>query len=287
MRQLILVFPLVFAACSPSAPVSVGARSSDTVLHPSCAGYPANNGSSVTVCDARHYGALAASGKASVRSSSGDVLVLGSQRSDVDLDAFVYASAPTQQAAEDLASKITIHTDNNDYYASAPGTGCTVEAGGACVSTGSPSGGNTLSYSVSFVVQLPRPTDVTASNSSGPVEVDSVTGSGNLSSSSGDLYLSDLAGSVSADTSSGNIQMNLSGSSWSGSGVTLGSSSGDVAFFAPGSYSAQFKFSTTSGTIHSDFSGADTGGDYSETLGKGGATLSADTTSGNISLLKK
>ena len=281
------------AGCgSSAAPDSQARAASGSAVQPSCDGYPQTDSSSgdVTVCDERSYDNLAATGSASVKTSLGDVLAQGSSRSTLALTAYVYATGATEQDAQSLASQVVIHTGNNDFYATGPAAssgGCTVSVAGSCVSGSS---GGSGSWHVSFGVQMPSATDLSANASTGNIEADAVTGTASVTISTGNAFLGGLAGDVTATVSTGNVDADLGGATWQGNGLSIQLNSGNATLHAPGNYSAAFHFQTNSGSIHSDFSGYDQSGTNlqdDETTGHGGATISAGTNTGNLSLIRK
>lgn len=281
---------MVVGGCEQSSSVNVVAAQAIPLPAPSCDGYPRTSANAVTICEERSYGPLPATGNAGIRSDGGVVQARGGFRTDLMLDAFVYATAPTEEAAREVAAQVVVHTENNDFHATGPAntgsvsTGCAFEVGGSCVADGSSAG---TTWTVSFVALLPFRTDLTASTISGLVEITSIDGTSSFSSTSGALVLTGLAGEVMIDSTSGAVDVDLTGSSWRGAGMTVDTNSGAVVFHAPADYSARFEFSSDSGSIHSDFSGTTTSGSYSETLGNGGATLGAESNSGSIHLRRK
>jgi hypothetical protein len=253
---------------------------------PSCDGYPQDEGTSVTICEQRSYYGLGATGAARIHAVSGAVYAVGTRQDDVDVDAYVYAQGATEYEARNLAAQIVIHTDDNDFYAEGPspsiGPTCVAEVTGTCVAAA-----GTGSWRVSFAAFMPRATDLSADSTSGGVQVDDVIGEGVFHTTSRPMTLRGVGGNVRAESTSGDIDIDLDGATWSGAGLAVDNSSGTITLRASSRYSAQFEASSTSGRIHSDFADRDAEGEYSETLGHGGPTLTVHTSSGDISLLQK
>jgi len=130
---------------------------------------------------------------------------------------------------------------------------------------------------------------IAADVNAGLLQAEGLDGDISFDSSSADVKLGGISGFLSGQTSSGNIELDLAGTSWAGDGAELSSSSGNITLLAPTDYSAVFEFTTTSGNIRSDFSGNSFGGQahYTEITGQGGASLTAETSSGDITLVKK
>ena len=293
-RLSVLAVLLALTGCAggDSTPVEM-AQSGN--LAPSCSGYPQTNSNGVTICELRQFDNLPATGLASISAQNGDILAQGSGRNTLKLDAYVYATAATEQSAKDIASQVTIHTDNNDFYATGPSTSgstCNVNVNSVCVNTDGSSGSSASDgdWRVSFAAGLPVQTSLNATSANGVVAVDGLSGSHDISASNGSLYLSGLAGSLTASTSNGSIDLDLDAPTWRGQGVDASSSNGSIAFHAPAGYSAQFDLHSTNGSVHSDFSGqtkSTPDAQLNETTGSGGPTLKASSTNGDVDLLKK
>lgn len=290
MRIVLALAGLAFglAGCTSSTTPAPAAAARAV---PGCEGYPRSGTSSVTVCEARHFGPLASTGAASFETGAGDIVVEGSGRTTLDVDAFVYATAPTEETARELAAQVVVHSEDNDFYATgpaAPSTGCNVTLADNCLGSGSTEQGSSGTWYVRFAAQIPGATNLWASAGSGEVEVRNVDGVGYVHSGSGAVFLSNLGGELTADSGSEPIVLDLGGKAWRGAGATVTSGSGSVIFLVPGDYSAKFDLQSGSGMIRSEFSGHESqGGHHVESVGSGGATLAADTGSGDISLLRK
>lgn len=264
------------------------------MVSPSCDGYPRTGVNGVTVCQQRAFDDLAATGSASIKTDNGEILAQGASRSTLALVAYVYATALTEAAANNVASQVVIHTANNDFFATGPsssgGSDCNVNVGPVCVSPGTGGSGSGGSWYVSFRAALPAATNLTTQSGNGDSEVDNIAGTGNFSSGNAQLFLIAPAGDVTASTGNGAIDVDFAGSSFSGNGLSATTGNGAIAFHVPGNYSAVFHLHTGNGSIHSDFSGRNISGQNAqddETLGSGGVSLSADSNNGSISLLKK
>lgn len=125
--------------------------------------------------------------------------------------------------------------------------------------------------------------------SSGSTDAEDLDGEIRLVSSTGDMTLRGVSGTLNGETSSGLIELDLAGANWNGTGADIRTSSGEVRLLAPADYSAVFEFITSSGSVRSDFSGNSFNGStrYTETVGGGGVTLRTETSSGDITLIKK
>jgi hypothetical protein len=250
----------------------------------SCDGYPMPGPGGFTVCEQRSFPGLPVGGEVRIETEDGAIFAHGRPGGSVDLNAFIYASALTEDQARALAAQIEIHVADGHYYATGPQEGLSPIPG---VQIGL--GPN--SWRVDFDAAVPNRLTLAADSTSGTVQADDVHGFVTLSSTSGEVFANRLGGSVVLSTTSGDIVVDLVGVGWSGTGLDADSTSGAVTFQVPGDYRASFELSSTSGTISSDFGGTAQSEPGSENLtehvGGGGAWLRARTTSGDIALRRK
>jgi DUF4097 and DUF4098 domain-containing protein YvlB len=145
------------------------------------------------------------------------------------------------------------------------------------------------SWSVSFVVYVPRRMDLEATAHNGPVSVEDVVGKMNLSVVNGPLALEDLGGDVRARAQNGPLHVRLSGTSWEGRGLDAETANGPVALEIPEDYSAELETGTVNGPMNVEFPLTVTlqgrmPRRIRTTLGQGGATVRAVTTNGPASI---
>lgn len=123
-------------------------------------------------------------------------------------------------------------------------------------------------------VSLPAGIAINAKTNSGNVEIQNINASIEARSNSGDIAMAEVTGSVKATSDSGDITgtLNPAGASKT---IILKSTSGDISAVFPPNVVINPDVSTTSGKIHNDFSG------------QTGLHVTARTTSGDISLVRK
>jgi hypothetical protein len=285
-----LIVSGMLAGCGTTGDSSSVAAEGVTI---GCAGYPKADANGVTICELRQYPNLPATGTASIDTANGEIIASGGGGlfSGIDLDAYIYAHGATEDEARTVASQIVVHTQDNDFYATgpesaAPVSGCAVELQGNCIGSTT----NNSSWWVSFAAGMPSQTNLTAHTANGSLQVEGISGTGDFSADNGEIAIGSPGGNVTVTSGNGPMTIDLAGSSWNGQGLSATSSNGPMTFLVPSSYSAQFELATTTGSIQSDFSGTTVDGPNardSETLGRGGATLSGTTQTGNIYLRRK
>ena len=205
--------------------------------------------------------------------TNGGVQVIGWDRDSVAVHARIQAQADRLSDARALAEGVQISRSGN-----------TVTADG-------PESGRNESWSVSFVMYVPRRSDLTLDTHNGPVSVASVSGVLDLRTVNGPLTLSDVGGDVHARTSNGPLRVELTGTRWQGAGLDAETSNGPVTLIIPERYSANLETGTQNGPINTDFELTVSLGGYGRssrrlnaTLGQGGAPVKAVTTNGPLTL---
>ncbi|MDQ3950508.1 MAG: DUF4097 domain-containing protein [Gemmatimonadota bacterium] len=161
-----------------------------------------------------------------------------------------------------------------------------------------------------IVVEDVGPTDITAF--SGDVGASGINGELRINALSGDVRIRQVVGNVEAKTVSGEIDLRDARSKYVRAGSTSGditfdgtidpdgryelqTHSGDVELTLPSNVGAQLTLSTYSGTIDSDFpltlepnrpygAASSHGKSFTFTLGRGGARITAESFSGDITI---
>src|SRR5262245_36525432 len=205
--------------------------------------------------------------------TNGGVKVMGWDRDSVSVHARIQAQAETVADARDLARGVQVSRSGNTLTADGPETG------------------RRESWSVEFVLYVPRRTDLSVDTHNGPVSVTSVFGTLDLQTVNGPLSLTDVNGDVRARTSNGPLRVEVTGTRWEGQGLDAETSNGPVTLIIPDNYSAQLETGTTNGPINTDFEltvningSGRMSRKLSATLGRGGAPIRAVTTNGPLTL---
>ncbi|MEO7539409.1 MAG: hypothetical protein ABIV21_05240 [Pyrinomonadaceae bacterium] len=215
---------------------------------------------------------MAATGSLTVDSGqNGGISVKGEDRSDVLVRACVRAWEDTNEGARAIVSGVRIST------------------GGTIKAEGSASDNH---WSVSFQILVPRSTDLDLSARNGGIHITSVNGTAQFETQNGGVHLSDLSGSVKGRTTNGGVHVELTGTSWRGSGMDVTTTNGGVHVAMPANYAAHFETGTVNGGFHSSIAGlnAEVPDGYrrsratkiSTDLNGGGATIRLITTNGGV-----
>jgi DUF4097 and DUF4098 domain-containing protein YvlB len=142
---------------------------------------------------------------------------------------------------------------------------------------------------VSFIVMVPRRTDLSLATENGPLSVTDVTGKMDLSTHNGPLSLSGVAGDVHAHAQNGPLSVRLTGTRWEGTGLDAETQNGPAVLRIPDDYNAKLDFGTVNGPMDIGFpitvtiNGRITDR-ISTTLGSGGAPVRVVTTNGPMSV---
>lgn len=201
---------------------------------------------------------------------NGGVAVEAWDEPGIEVHARIQAWDESMNEARELADRIEIDS-----------TGAVLRATGPSMRDGS--------WSVSFVVMVPRRMDIEATAHNGPVSVHDVTGTMNLSVVNGPLGLSGLGGDVHARAENGPLSVELSGNQWDGTGLDAETRNGPVSIQIPRDYSAELETGTVNGPLDVNFPLTVTLQGRAPrrihtTLGHGGAPVRAVTTNGPASI---
>ena len=232
-------------------------------------------GSRARHCEVRHVGMKAAAGRPLTvdPGMNGGVEIVGWDRDSIAVTARIQASARSRADAEAMARDIKIEVSD-----------------GAVRATGGrgPFGRN-QHWGVSFVVMVPRRTDLTLSTHNGPISVDDVTGKMDLSTQNGPLTLTAVAGDVHARAQNGPLSIQLMGARWDGTGLDAETRNGPADLWIPENYNAKIEFGTVNGPMDVGFPMTVTLSGrirdrINTTLGSGGPPIRVVTTNGPMTV---
>ena len=165
-----------------------------------------------------------------------------------------------------------------------------IEAAGHAISARGPEPtGRHQGWSVSFVVYVPRRTDLSISTQNGPLSIREVTGKMDLSTQNGPLALIGVAGDVHARAQNGPLMVKLAGARWEGAGLDAATQNGPADLRIPEDYNANLDFGTVNGPMSVGFPLTVTVNGrirdhISATLGSGGAPIHVVTTNGPMTV---
>ncbi len=202
---------------------------------------------------------------------NGGASVIGWDGDGIEVHARISAQAPGLDAARALASGVTIRTNGGRIEADGPDTG------------------ERESWWVSFVVYVPRSIDLDLRAHNGPVFARDVEGRIAMETRNGPVTLRNVAGDVRAETMNGPLNLELTGSAWSGRGLTATTRNGPVNLEIPEGYGAELETGTVNGPMRVDFPLQITvqgriGRTLRTTLGDGGPPIVATTRNGPVTL---
>jgi hypothetical protein len=211
---------------------------------------------------------IAATGLLSVDGrENGGVEVRAWDGGGVEVRERIQAWATTREEARALAGQVRVHTDGGTIYADGPQTG------------------RRAGYAVSYVVLVPRRTDLRVETHNGPLAVSGVSGRIELSTTNGPLALRDLGGQVHARAENGPLSVRLAGTRWSGEGLDAATTNGPVTLSVPGGYAATLTTGTINGPMNVDFPVTVRGRfprQFTTELSGGGAPIRVVTTNGPV-----
>lgn len=203
---------------------------------------------------------------------NGGIRVYGWGGDSVRVTARMQSQARSESDARKLLSEVRIETD------------------GRRVRTDGPSADRDESWSVSYVVFVPRRFDLDLDASNGGLGVTGVTGRLELRTTNGSVSLQEVGGDVRARTQNGSLNVQLAGSRWDGSGLDAETQNGSVRLAVPDKYSAQLETGTVNGSIRTDIP-VTLQGRISRRLniplGGGGAPIRALTTNGSVTISQR
>ncbi|HET7791159.1 MAG TPA: DUF4097 family beta strand repeat-containing protein [Gemmatimonadales bacterium] len=228
-----------------------------------------------TYCDVRVSGSRATGDLITVNpGDNGGVEFAGWDHDSVEIHAHIQAQAGSDEAAQALAKQVTISTSGGVIHAEGPASR------------------SRASWSVTFVVYVPRKSDLQAESQNGPIEVRDVVGKIDVSTENGPIDLSRVGGDVHARAENGPLGVRLSGTTWQGGSLDASTVNGPVDLDIPAGYNAQLETGTVNGPMHVDFpltitiQGRVTQR-ISTTLGSGGPTVRVVTTNGPVSIRRR
>jgi DUF4097 and DUF4098 domain-containing protein YvlB len=197
------------------------------------------------------------------------------------------------QSAVEGSARIQVQADN-EAEARGIASRVIIDAGSGAIKASGPVASQGRSWSVSFVLSVPRHTDLEIEAVNGPVAITDIRGQIKATTTNGPMSLTDLGGSVHARTINGPLKIALAGSSWDGEGLDAETRNGPVSIAVPDGYSAQLEASTVNGPfrlgIPVTMQGEIPSGrvrSIKAPIGGGGAPVRAVTTNGPVSVEKR
>jgi hypothetical protein len=204
---------------------------------------------------------------------NGAVQIIAHEGKDIEVHSRLQASASNDRDAASLLKDIRVDL------------GQKITASGPDTDRGE-------SWSASFVIYVPRNTNIEATTQNGPISIRNVVGKMELSAQNGPVQLTGVGGDVHARAQNGPLQIRLTGTRWVGEGLDAETQNGPVQLSIPENYNAALETGTINGPMDTDFPLTVTLNGkrwkrLSTTLGSGGPTVRAVTTNGPVSLSRR
>ena len=201
---------------------------------------------------------------------NGGVSIRGWDRDSVHVQARIKAVARSEDAARAIAEQIRVVAERGKVHATGP------------------SSDNGANWHVSFIIYVPRRTDVRAATHNGPIGLHQLEGNIDVRAVNGPISLRELGGDVRARTQNGPISITLAGSRWKGTGLDAETQNGPMVLYVPEGYNAHLETGTTNGPMSIGFPITVVGRSLQQrittTLGDGGPTIRARTQNGPLTI---
>jgi hypothetical protein len=194
-----------------------------------------NDGDKNSFSEVREY-TVPGSGSLNVDGGkNGGIAIIGEDRSDIFIRACVQTHGKTDEEARAMAKGITIQTSG------------AIHAEGVSDAD--------WGWGVSYRVYVPRGTNLKLNTYNGGIKISGVNSTMEFTALNGGIKLTNVAGSVNGKTTNGGVKVDLSGSTWSGSGLDVRTTNGGVTVAMPDNYAAHVETGTVNGGFKSDIAG--------------------------------
>jgi putative adhesin len=206
-------------------------------------------------------------------SPNGGIRILGADRPDVLVHARVQSVGDTLESARRGAAGVRIET-----------------AGGRIRAEGPDRTGPDQWWAVSYVLEVPRVSQLTLTTHNGGIAIEDFRGTAELHTQNGGVSLRSVGGDIRGETTNGGLAIDLDGDRWDGTGLDVQTRNGGVRVSIPETYSAELEIGTVHGRLRTDFPLMVQGRldhHLTATLGAGGARLRATTTNGGVTITRK
>jgi hypothetical protein len=207
---------------------------------------------------------------------NGGVSVESWSGTEVSVEARIQATADDASRAAEIAKAVRVAHSGSALQASGPDM----------------SREDHESWSVMYVVKVPRATNLDLTALNGPLGVRNVRGKIVANTTNGPLSLTDVAGDVHARTQNGPMSVKLSGARWEGAGLDAETKNGPLTLSIPEGYNADLETGTYNGPFSTDVPlevrvlGNRTSRIQTK-IGDGGAPVRAVTSNGPVTIRRR
>jgi hypothetical protein len=202
---------------------------------------------------------------------NGSIRVEGWDGDSVRVSARLQGNARSDEDAQKLLADVRVTADGRTVSASGPST----------------REWDRTSWSVSYLVLVPRRFDLSLEAHNGSLRVTGVQGRMELRTQNGSVGLAEVGGDVRARTQNGSLNVHLTGTRWDGTGLDAETQNGSVRLNVPERYAAQLETGTVNGRINTEIPLTIRGTisrRLSIPLNGGGPTVRALTTNGSVTI---
>ena len=203
---------------------------------------------------------------------NGGILVNGWERNEILVRYRLQTHAPTQAAADNLASRIQVTTTSRQVRAEGPEQN------------------DEARWDVSYEIFVPRRSNLSLQTRNGGIGLSDVRGQINFQAGNGGVSLRNLGGNVKGETVNGGLRVELTGTNWEGEGLDVRTTNGGLSITVPDNYSAHLETGTVNGGLVVSPSIAEVTRktkQLSLDLGSGGTNLRMHTTNGGVSIKRR
>lgn len=262
-----LMRSVVLSSVGVVAAMRLAAQQPTVIPHdPICKGYA--TGEEAEYCEVREYQLSTVSGTLGIDASpNGGIEVHVWDKPGALVRAVVVAGARNAADARSLVSDVTVGVHGGRFATDGPDTRGDVH------------------WSVSFVAYVPRQSDLDLASVNGAIAVEEAQGTIRARTTNGGLRFDGVGGTVSGRTTNGAIDVALTGTAWTGTGLDASTTNGGITIAVPEGYSARLETRTVNGGLDVGFPltvQGRIGHSLDAVLGRGGPIIRATTTNGGV-----
>lgn len=201
-------------------------------------------------------------------SKDGGVRVKGWDKNEITIKVCIQTRGKTDEEAREISSAVNITTDGGTIKAVSPY-----------------SASENVIYNVNYDIKIPKNLDLNITTINGGITISEIESVIDFNVSNGGAILNRLAGDVRGKINNGNVTVKLVGKEWTGNGVNIQVTRGDIVILIPKDYSARIETGTRRGNLISSIGGTKQSVKNDNLIldvGSGGTLLNILTGRGNV-----